>query len=125
MFKRKKNAYIKITQLISTFLVHSSGEGVGAEEQAAVTIASVQQAAAFGDHNVQYQFRTENSGGQVSATFDLSRGSNWGHSVIKHDLEYCVPVMALMRMLLRPSGILTLFVYNYSINSNFELALIV
>ncbi|KAG1948677.1 upstream stimulatory factor 2 isoform X2 [Pimephales promelas] len=42
------------------------GEGVGAEEQAAVTIASVQQAAAFGDHNVQYQFRTENSGGQVT-----------------------------------------------------------
>ncbi|KAI2653015.1 Upstream stimulatory factor 2 [Labeo rohita] len=42
------------------------GEGVGAEEQAAVTIASVQQAAAFGDHNVQYQFRTENTGGQVT-----------------------------------------------------------
>uniref|UniRef100_A0A672PEN7 Upstream stimulatory factor 2 n=1 Tax=Sinocyclocheilus grahami TaxID=75366 RepID=A0A672PEN7_SINGR len=42
------------------------GEGVGAEEQAAVTIASVQQAAAFADHNVQYQFRTENAGGQVT-----------------------------------------------------------
>ncbi|XP_073787074.1 upstream stimulatory factor 2 isoform X4 [Danio rerio] len=43
------------------------GEGVGAEEQTAVTIASVQQAAAaFTDHNVQYQFRTENSGGQVT-----------------------------------------------------------
>uniref|UniRef100_A0A8C2HST9 Upstream transcription factor 2, c-fos interacting n=1 Tax=Cyprinus carpio TaxID=7962 RepID=A0A8C2HST9_CYPCA len=42
------------------------GEGVGAEEQAAVTIASVQQAAAFADHNVQYQFRTENTGGQVT-----------------------------------------------------------
>ncbi|XP_065144072.1 upstream stimulatory factor 2 isoform X3 [Paramisgurnus dabryanus] len=41
-------------------------EGVGAEEQAAVTIASVQQAAAFGDHNVQYQFRTESNGGQVT-----------------------------------------------------------
>lgn len=34
------------------------------EEQAAVTIASVQQAAAFGDHNIQYQFRTES--GQVT-----------------------------------------------------------
>lgn len=56
-----------------SFVVHFSGEGVGAEEQAAVTIASVQQAAAFADHNVQYQFRTENTGGQVSATFDLSR----------------------------------------------------
>lgn len=49
-----------------------SAEGVGAEEQAAVTIASVQQAAAFADHNVQYQFRTENSGGQVSVNFNLS-----------------------------------------------------
>uniref|UniRef100_A0A4W6C0P3 Upstream stimulatory factor 2 n=1 Tax=Lates calcarifer TaxID=8187 RepID=A0A4W6C0P3_LATCA len=34
------------------------------KEQTAVTIASVQQAAAFGDHNIQYQFRTE--GGQVT-----------------------------------------------------------
>uniref|UniRef100_A0A3B4BVK6 Upstream stimulatory factor 2 n=1 Tax=Pygocentrus nattereri TaxID=42514 RepID=A0A3B4BVK6_PYGNA len=43
------------------------GEGVGAEEPTAVTIASAQQAAVFAaDHNVQYQFRTENSGGQVT-----------------------------------------------------------
>nr|XP_029519682.1 upstream stimulatory factor 2-like [Oncorhynchus nerka] len=41
-------------------------EGVGTEEQTAATIESVQQAAAFADHNVQYQFRTENSGGQVT-----------------------------------------------------------
>ncbi|XP_012685043.1 upstream stimulatory factor 2 isoform X3 [Clupea harengus] len=41
------------------------GEAVGAEEQAAATIASVQQAA-FADHNVQYQFRTESNGGQVT-----------------------------------------------------------
>ncbi|CAL8298938.1 unnamed protein product [Lota lota] len=40
------------------------GETVGTEEQTAVTIASVQQAS-FGEH-VQYQFRTENSGGQVT-----------------------------------------------------------
>ncbi|XP_016896441.1 upstream stimulatory factor 2 isoform X1 [Cynoglossus semilaevis] len=40
------------------------GETVG-EEQTAVTIAGVQQAA-FADHNVQYQFRTENNGGQVT-----------------------------------------------------------
>lgn len=40
-------------------------EGVGAEEPTAVTIASVQQAA-FGDHNVQYQFRTESNDGQVT-----------------------------------------------------------
>ncbi|XP_076004572.1 upstream stimulatory factor 2 isoform X1 [Genypterus blacodes] len=43
--------------------VQTSDEGAG-EEQTAVTIASVQQAAAFGDHNIQYQFRTE--GGQVT-----------------------------------------------------------
>ncbi|XP_076157420.1 upstream stimulatory factor 2 isoform X6 [Alosa pseudoharengus] len=45
------------------------GEAVGAEEQAAVTIASVQQAA-FADHNVQYQFRTESNGGQVGFIAD-------------------------------------------------------
>ncbi|XP_056142019.1 upstream stimulatory factor 2 isoform X2 [Lampris incognitus] len=41
-----------------------SEDGTGGEEQTAVTIASVQQASAFGDHNIQYQFRTE--GGQVT-----------------------------------------------------------
>ncbi len=40
-----------------------AGEAVGTEEQTAVTITGVPQAA-FAD--VQYQFRTENSGGQVS-----------------------------------------------------------
>lgn len=41
------------------------GEAVGAEEQTAVAITGVPQAA-FTDHNVQYQFRTENNGGQVT-----------------------------------------------------------
>ncbi|KAK3508373.1 hypothetical protein QTP70_025784 [Hemibagrus guttatus] len=41
------------------------GEGVGAEEPASISIASTQQAAVFAD-NVQYQFRTENSSGQVT-----------------------------------------------------------
>lgn len=47
-----------------------------------MAIASVQQAA-FGDHNIQYQFRTENNGGQVKlrarsprASGGLSRGSS-------------------------------------------------
>uniref|UniRef100_A0A3Q3XKH0 Upstream stimulatory factor 2 n=1 Tax=Mola mola TaxID=94237 RepID=A0A3Q3XKH0_MOLML len=44
-------------------VVQTSEDGAG-EEQTAVTIASVQQAAAFGDHNIQYQFRTET--GQVT-----------------------------------------------------------
>ncbi|XP_063342556.1 upstream stimulatory factor 2 isoform X1 [Pelmatolapia mariae] len=44
-------------------VVQGSEDGTG-EEQTAVTIASVPQAAAFGDHNIQYQFRTE--GGQVT-----------------------------------------------------------
>lgn len=48
-------------------VVHlQEAEAVGTEEHTAVTIASVQQAAAFGDHNVQYQFRTDTSGGQVT-----------------------------------------------------------
>uniref|UniRef100_A0A670II14 Upstream transcription factor 2, c-fos interacting n=1 Tax=Podarcis muralis TaxID=64176 RepID=A0A670II14_PODMU len=41
------------------------GDGTNADEQTAVAIASVQQAA-FTDHNIQYQFRTENNGGQVA-----------------------------------------------------------
>ncbi|KAM4801392.1 upstream stimulatory factor 2 isoform X2 [Urocitellus parryii] len=45
--------------------LQEGGDGPGAEEQTAVAIASVQQAA-FGDHNIQYQFRTENNGGQVT-----------------------------------------------------------
>uniref|UniRef100_A0A3P8S1M0 Upstream stimulatory factor 2 n=1 Tax=Amphiprion percula TaxID=161767 RepID=A0A3P8S1M0_AMPPE len=44
-------------------VVQASEDGTG-EEQTAVTIASVQQAAAFGDHNIQYQFRTD--GAQVT-----------------------------------------------------------
>uniref|UniRef100_A0A668A5Y9 Upstream stimulatory factor 2 n=1 Tax=Myripristis murdjan TaxID=586833 RepID=A0A668A5Y9_9TELE len=46
------------------FLLFFPGDGTGGEEPTAVTIASVQQASAFGDHNIQYQFRTE--GGQVT-----------------------------------------------------------
>uniref|UniRef100_A0A8C6Y9V8 Upstream stimulatory factor 2 n=1 Tax=Naja naja TaxID=35670 RepID=A0A8C6Y9V8_NAJNA len=41
------------------------GDGTNPDEQTAVAIASVQQAA-FADHNIQYQFRTENNGGQVT-----------------------------------------------------------
>lgn len=36
-----------------------------ADEHTAVAIATVQQAA-FSEHNIQYQFRTENNGGQVT-----------------------------------------------------------
>ncbi|XP_067874499.1 upstream stimulatory factor 2-like, partial [Heterodontus francisci] len=41
------------------------GDSGNADEQTAVAIASVQQAT-FADHNIQYQFRTENNGGQVT-----------------------------------------------------------
>uniref|UniRef100_A0A8D2JPQ2 BHLH domain-containing protein n=1 Tax=Sciurus vulgaris TaxID=55149 RepID=A0A8D2JPQ2_SCIVU len=44
--------------------LQEGGDCPGAEEQTAVAIASVQQAA-FGDHNIEYQFRTENNGGQT------------------------------------------------------------
>ncbi|XP_056399127.1 upstream stimulatory factor 2 isoform X2 [Hyla sarda] len=42
-----------------------SGDETSADEHTAVAIATVQQAA-FADHNIQYQFRTENNGGQVT-----------------------------------------------------------
>ncbi|XP_062896274.1 upstream stimulatory factor 2-like isoform X2 [Mobula hypostoma] len=41
------------------------GDSGNPDEQTAVAIASVQQAG-FGDHSIQYQFRTENNGGQVT-----------------------------------------------------------
>uniref|UniRef100_A0A096MFW4 Upstream transcription factor 2, c-fos interacting n=1 Tax=Poecilia formosa TaxID=48698 RepID=A0A096MFW4_POEFO len=45
--------------------LQEAGEAVGTDGQSAVTITSVPQAA-FTDHGVQYQFRTENNGGQVT-----------------------------------------------------------
>lgn len=44
-----------------------------------MAIASVQQAA-FGDHNIQYQFRTENNGGQVKLRVGSPRASGGGLS---------------------------------------------
>ncbi|XP_066206029.1 upstream stimulatory factor 2 isoform X3 [Saccopteryx leptura] len=55
--------------------LQEGGEGPGAEEQTAVAIASVQQAA-FGDHNIQYQFRTENNGGQAVIQNPFSNGGS-------------------------------------------------
>uniref|UniRef100_A0A3B4F715 Upstream stimulatory factor 2-like n=1 Tax=Pundamilia nyererei TaxID=303518 RepID=A0A3B4F715_9CICH len=69
--------YLKLTQLCSVFVFShdkqeteevvqlQEGEAVGTDEQTAVTITGVPQTA-FADHNVQYQFRTDNSGGQVT-----------------------------------------------------------
>uniref|UniRef100_A0A7N8YCZ5 Upstream transcription factor 2, c-fos interacting n=1 Tax=Mastacembelus armatus TaxID=205130 RepID=A0A7N8YCZ5_9TELE len=56
-----------LEQSLDSSASHGSqhGEAVGTEEQTAVTITGVPQAA-FTDHNVQYQFRTESSGGQVT-----------------------------------------------------------
>ncbi|XP_028984669.1 upstream stimulatory factor 2 isoform X3 [Betta splendens] len=45
-------------------VVQTSEDVTGEEHTAVTTIASVQQAAAFGDHNIQYQFRTDS--GQVT-----------------------------------------------------------
>ncbi|KAJ8389415.1 hypothetical protein AAFF_G00119530 [Aldrovandia affinis] len=42
------------------------GEGSGREKHSTIAIANIQETGAFSDHNVQYQFRTENSGGQVT-----------------------------------------------------------
>uniref|UniRef100_S4RZ92 Upstream transcription factor 2, c-fos interacting n=1 Tax=Petromyzon marinus TaxID=7757 RepID=S4RZ92_PETMA len=45
----------------------SAGDGSGADDHTAVAIASVQQATAFNDPSIQYQFRTESSDGQGGA----------------------------------------------------------
>lgn len=58
--------FLRAAPGVTTVCLCVAGEAVGAEEQAAVTITGVSQAA-FPDHNVQYQFRTENNGGQVSS----------------------------------------------------------
>uniref|UniRef100_A0A8C7IU08 Upstream stimulatory factor 2 n=1 Tax=Oncorhynchus kisutch TaxID=8019 RepID=A0A8C7IU08_ONCKI len=58
------------------FQLEGRYRGVGTEEQTAATIESVQQAAAFADHNVQYQFRTENSGGQAVIQNPFSNGGS-------------------------------------------------
>ncbi|KAM4703272.1 upstream stimulatory factor 2 isoform 3-T3 [Rhinophrynus dorsalis] len=46
-------------------VVELHDEETSTDEHTAVAIATVQQAA-FADHNIQYQFRTENNGGQVT-----------------------------------------------------------
>ncbi|KAM5132562.1 upstream stimulatory factor 2 isoform 1-T1 [Mantella aurantiaca] len=46
-------------------VVELHDDETSADEHTAVAIATVQQAA-FADHNIQYQFRTENNGGQVT-----------------------------------------------------------
>ncbi|XP_045235860.1 upstream stimulatory factor 2 isoform X5 [Macaca fascicularis] len=55
--------------------LQEGGDGPGAEEQTAVAITSVQQAA-FGDHNIQYQFRTETNGGQAVIQNPFSNGGS-------------------------------------------------
>ncbi|CAB1333511.1 unnamed protein product [Coregonus sp. 'balchen'] len=49
-------------------------EGDGGGEQTAVTIGSIQQAQAFADHNIQYQFRSE--GGQAVIQNPFSNGGS-------------------------------------------------
>lgn len=56
----------KVQHHLTIYFFFPLGDGTGPDEQTAVAIASVQQATAFADHNIQYQFRTENNGGQVS-----------------------------------------------------------
>ncbi|XP_072011097.1 upstream stimulatory factor 2 isoform X3 [Engystomops pustulosus] len=46
-------------------VVELHDDDTSADEHTAVAIAAVQQAA-FSEHNIQYQFRTENNGGQVT-----------------------------------------------------------
>ncbi|XP_036297462.1 upstream stimulatory factor 2 isoform X4 [Pipistrellus kuhlii] len=63
--RRRPSSHDKGPEAEEGVELQEGGDGPGAEEQTAVAIASVQQAA-FSDHNIQYQFRTENNGGQVT-----------------------------------------------------------
>ncbi|XP_069598371.1 upstream stimulatory factor 2 isoform X2 [Ranitomeya imitator] len=47
-------------------VVELQDDDTSADEHTAVAIAAVQQAAFSDGHNIQYQFRTENNGGQVT-----------------------------------------------------------
>nr|AFK10821.1 upstream transcription factor 2, c-fos interacting [Callorhinchus milii] len=58
------------------------GEGPAADEQNTVAISSVQQSG-FSDHNIQYQFRTENSGGQKSESFEYPYSSQVTYRVVQ------------------------------------------
>uniref|UniRef100_A0A3B4XTN5 Upstream transcription factor 2, c-fos interacting n=1 Tax=Seriola lalandi dorsalis TaxID=1841481 RepID=A0A3B4XTN5_SERLL len=64
-----------------------AGEAVGTEEQTAVTIAGVPQTA-FTDHNVQYQFRTENSGGQAVIQNPFSNGGSPGGETVGGETRF-------------------------------------
>uniref|UniRef100_A0A3Q0SQ13 Upstream transcription factor 2, c-fos interacting n=1 Tax=Amphilophus citrinellus TaxID=61819 RepID=A0A3Q0SQ13_AMPCI len=62
-------------------------EAVGADEQTAVTIAGVPQAA-FADHNVQYQFRTDSSGGQAVIQNPFSNGGSPGGETVGGETRF-------------------------------------
>ncbi|KAK7795138.1 hypothetical protein U0070_022602 [Myodes glareolus] len=67
--------------------LQEGGDGPGAEEQMAVPIASVQQAA-FGDHNIQYQFRTENNGGQAVIQNPFSNGGSPAAEAVSREARF-------------------------------------
>lgn len=61
---RTRSGQIYTNPPVNNPLIVFPGDETSADEHTAVAIATVQQAA-FADHNIQYQFRTENNGGQV------------------------------------------------------------
>uniref|UniRef100_M3ZY32 Upstream transcription factor 2, c-fos interacting n=1 Tax=Xiphophorus maculatus TaxID=8083 RepID=M3ZY32_XIPMA len=63
------------------------GEAVGTDGQSAVTITSVPQAA-FTDHGVQYQFRTENNGGQAVIQNSFSNGGSPGGDAVGGETRF-------------------------------------
>uniref|UniRef100_A0A3B4Z1A9 Upstream stimulatory factor 2-like n=1 Tax=Stegastes partitus TaxID=144197 RepID=A0A3B4Z1A9_9TELE len=62
-------------------------EAVGTDEPTAVTITGVPQAA-FAEHNVQYQFRTENSGGQAVIQNPFSNGGSPGGETVGGETRF-------------------------------------
>uniref|UniRef100_A0A3Q2X0B4 Upstream transcription factor 2, c-fos interacting n=1 Tax=Haplochromis burtoni TaxID=8153 RepID=A0A3Q2X0B4_HAPBU len=91
--------YLKLTQLCSVFVFShdkqeteevvqlQEGEAVGTDEQTAVTITGVPQTA-FADHNVQYQFRTDNSGGQAVIQNPFSNGGSPGGETVGGETRF-------------------------------------
>ncbi|XP_036297459.1 upstream stimulatory factor 2 isoform X2 [Pipistrellus kuhlii] len=73
--RRRPSSHDKGPEAEEGVELQEGGDGPGAEEQTAVAIASVQQAA-FSDHNIQYQFRTENNGGQAVIQNPFSNGGS-------------------------------------------------
>ncbi|CAJ0964473.1 unnamed protein product [Ranitomeya imitator] len=68
-------------------VVELQDDDTSADEHTAVAIAAVQQAAFSDGHNIQYQFRTENNGGQVPVPATPLRAERCLPCTTEHDVS--------------------------------------